>query len=47
MNRTPHGVNIAARFPGTPTATENVLRFLERAQQALSDIVPVTQAIGA
>ncbi|MDH6279411.1 condensation domain-containing protein [Prescottella agglutinans] len=47
VNRTPHGVNIAARFPGTPTATENVLRFLERAQQALSDIVPVVQAVGA
>lgn len=47
VNRTPHGVNISARFPGTPTATENVLRFLTRAQQALSDVVPVTQAVGA
>ncbi|RVW11422.1 condensation protein [Prescottella agglutinans] len=47
VNRTPHGVNISARFPGTPTATENVLRFLARARQALSDIVPVAQAVGA
>ncbi|GAB2627896.1 condensation domain-containing protein [Prescottella soli] len=47
VNRTPHGVNIAARFPGTETATENVLRFLARARLALSDIVPVVQAVGA
>ncbi|WP_430333580.1 condensation domain-containing protein [Rhodococcus sp. ACT016] len=47
VNRTPHGVNISARFPGTPTATENVLRFLASTRRALSDIVPVTAAVGA
>lgn len=44
VNRTPHGVNISARFPGTPTATESVLRFLARTRRALSDVVPATAA---
>ncbi|MCL2532572.1 MAG: condensation domain-containing protein [Nocardiaceae bacterium] len=47
VNRTPHGVNISARFPGTPTATENVLRFLARTQQALCDIVPARETVDA
>ncbi|QCQ92041.1 condensation domain-containing protein [Rhodococcus sp. SGAir0479] len=42
VNRTPHGVNISARFPETPLATENVLRFLARTRRALADVVPST-----
>ncbi|QBJ95379.1 condensation protein [Rhodococcus sp. ABRD24] len=35
VNRTPHGVNVSARFPQTPIATENVRRYLARARRAL------------
>lgn len=45
VNRTPHGVNISARFPGTPTATENVFRFLARARRALAEVVPSAPAV--
>lgn len=44
VNRTPHGVNVSARFPGSPIATENVVRFLDHARSALSDVVPTTDA---
>ncbi|WP_305092235.1 condensation domain-containing protein [Prescottella sp. R16] len=36
VNRTPHGVNVSVRFPGTDTATENVVRFLAHVREALT-----------
>ncbi|WP_137724649.1 condensation domain-containing protein [Prescottella subtropica] len=46
VNRTPHGVNVSARFPGTPIATENVTRFLGRVRQALTATLAAETSTG-
>ncbi|WP_231569512.1 condensation domain-containing protein [Prescottella defluvii] len=43
VNRTPHGLNVSARFPGTPTAIEAVRLFLNRARRALLEVVPAEE----
>lgn len=39
INRTPEGVNMSARFPDNPVAAANVLRFLHRTRELMSDVV--------
>ena len=47
VNRTPHGLNISARFPGTDTATESVMLFLHRARRAMLDVVAASEPVRA
>jgi len=47
VNRTPHGLNVSARFPGTDTATESVMLFLHRARRAMLDVVAATEPVRA
>ncbi|MFC4602552.1 condensation domain-containing protein [Rhodococcus kronopolitis] len=39
INRTPEGVNIAARYPDTDIATDNVNRYLDRLRTLMEEVV--------